>query len=78
MAARADASGQSQTRGARAAADVQNAFARRGRGGFYRGLAEHREHGVEPGLVGGPVLSTLAIPVSYLIGILLCHDISSF
>src|SRR5437764_883142 len=63
---------------ARAAADVQHALARRGRGGFDRGLAEHRHHGVEPGLVSDPALPALAIPVGDLIGILLCHDISLF
>ncbi|MNP00187.1 hypothetical protein D3C76_919740 [compost metagenome] len=78
MAARADAGGQSQTRRARAATDVKHAFARGGRCGFYRGLAKYRKHGVEPGLVGDPVLSALAIPVGDLIGFLLCHDISSF
>jgi len=41
-------------------------------------IAVLRKHGVEPGLVGDPVLSALAIPVGDLIGILLCHDISSF
>jgi len=56
MAPRADAGGQIQTRRARAAADVQHAFARGGRGGFDRGLAEHRQPGVEPGLVGDPAL----------------------
>ena len=78
LAPRADAGGQSQTRRARAAADVQHALARRGRGGFDRGLAEHRQHGVEPGLVGDPALPALALPVGDLIGIALCHDISFF
>ena len=48
------------------------------RGGFDRGLAEHRHHGVEPGLVGDPALPALAIPVGDLISILLCHAISLF
>ncbi|HJT00118.1 MAG TPA: hypothetical protein VJ756_13585 [Terriglobales bacterium] len=61
----------------RAAADVQHALARRGRGGFNRGLAKRRQHGVEPGLVSDPALPALAIPVGDLIGILLCHAISS-
>jgi hypothetical protein len=76
LAPRADAGGQSQTRRARAAADVQHALARRGRGGFDRGLAKRRQHGVEPGLVSDPALPALAIPVGDLIGILLCHAIS--
>jgi hypothetical protein len=76
LAARADAGGQSQTRRARAAPDVQHALTRRGRGGFYRGLAEHRQHGVEPSLIGAPARPALAIPVGDLIGILLCHAIS--
>jgi hypothetical protein len=62
----ADAGGQSQTRRARAAADVQHALARREHGGFDRGLAEHRQHGVEPGLVGDPALPALTIPVGNL------------
>jgi hypothetical protein len=78
MAPRADAGGQIQTRRPRAAADVQHAFARGGGGGFDRGLAEHRHHGVEPGLVSDPALPALAIPVGYLINILLCHAISLF
>ena len=78
MAPRADAGGQSQTRRARAAADVQHALARRGRGGFDRGLAEHRRYGVEPGLVGDPALPALVIPAGDPIGIVLCHDISLF
>ncbi|ERH48516.1 hypothetical protein [Pseudomonas simiae] len=78
MSARTDACGQSQTRRARAATDVKHAFAGGGRRGFYRGLAKYRKHGVEPGLIGGPVLSTFAIPIGDLIGFLLCHDISSF
>ncbi|GFM74798.1 hypothetical protein PSCICM_06170 [Pseudomonas cichorii] len=69
--------GQGATR-ARATADVKHALPRHGRSGFYRGLAERRQHGVEPNLVGGPALPALAIPVSGLIDILLCHDISSF
>src|SRR5438552_7728591 len=56
----------------------QHALTRRGLGGFYRGLAEHRQHGVEPSLVGDPALPALAIPVGDLIGILLCHAISLF
>lgn len=60
LAPRADAGGQSQTRRARAAADVQHAPARRGRGGFDRGLAEHRQPGIEPGLVGDPALPVWA------------------
>jgi hypothetical protein len=67
MAPRADAGGQSQTRRARAAADVQHAFARGGCCGFDRGLAEHRHPGIEPGLVGEPALPVLAIPVGDLI-----------
>jgi hypothetical protein len=51
---------------------------RDGRGGFDRGLAEHRHHGIEPGLVSDPTLPALAIPVGYLINILLCHAISLF
>lgn len=78
LAPRADAGGQSQTRRARAAPDVQHALARRGRGCFDRGLAEHRQPGVEPGLVGDPALPALAIPVGDLIGIVLRHDISLF
>lgn len=78
MAPRADAGGQSQTRRARAAADVQHAFARGGRGGFDRRLAEHLQPGVEPGLVDNPALPALAIPVGGVIGIVLCHDISLF
>jgi hypothetical protein len=74
----ADVGGQSQTRRARAAADVQHALTRRGRGGFYRGLAEHRQHCIEPSLVADPILTALAIPVGGLIGILLCHVISLF
>jgi len=66
LAPRADAGGQSQTRRARAAADVQHALARRGRGSFDRGLAEYRHHGVEPGLVSDPALPALAIPVGHL------------
>jgi hypothetical protein len=48
----------------------------RGRGGFDRGLAEHRHYGVEAGLVSDPALPALVIPVGDLIGILLGHDIS--
>jgi multidrug efflux pump subunit AcrA (membrane-fusion protein) len=43
-----------------------------------RGLAEHRQPGVEPGLVGDPALPALTIPVGDPIGIVLCHDISTF
>ncbi|MNR45009.1 hypothetical protein D3C85_1638180 [compost metagenome] len=78
MAARTDAGGQIQSRRPRAAADVQYAFARGGRGGFDRGLAEHRHHGIEPSLVGDPVLPALTIPVGDWIGILLFHAISLF
>lgn len=38
------------------------------RGGFDRGLAEHRQPSVEPGLVGDRALPGLAIPVGDLIG----------
>lgn len=69
----ADAGGQSQTRRARAAADIQHALARQWRGGFNRGLAEYRHHGVEPSLVGDPALPALTIPVGDLMGIFLCH-----
>jgi hypothetical protein len=75
---RADAGGQSQTRRARATTDVQHALARRGRGGIYRGLAEHRQHGVEPGLVSDPALLALVIPIGDLIDVLLCHAMSLF
>jgi hypothetical protein len=37
-------------------------------------VAEHRQPGVEPGLVGDPALPALAIPAGDLIGIVLCHD----
>jgi hypothetical protein len=55
-----------------------NSLTRRGRGGFDRGPAEHRQPGVEPGLVGDPALPALVIPVGDLIRISLCHDISLF
>ena len=78
MTARTYVVSQRQTRRARATANVKHLLPRRGRGGFYRRLAERRHHGVEPNLIGRPVLPALAIPVSDLIGILLCHDVSSF
>src|SRR6266567_1359157 len=73
MPPRADAGGQIQARRPCAAADVQHVFAHGGRGGFDRGLAEHRHHGIEPGLVSDPALPALAFPVGYLINIFLCH-----
>lgn len=53
--------------------DVQHAFAGSGRRGVDRSLSEHREHGVQPGLVGDPTLSALVIPIRDPITSLLCH-----
>lgn len=77
MPPRSYESGEREARRASTAADVRHMLTYRGGRSRDRGVAERRQHVIEPHLVGNPTLAALAVPIGDLTGVLFRHAISA-